>query len=262
VSEFHATNDRKFFDHKNGDLHVYSGASFNIWQPDTGELFARANSDVALGELQRKIQRQIRLKSSAFFGFDWVGDLKESLPLSRPRIAFRGITNPTNTRTCIPCLIPPDVVLTNIAPYVLLPVGHESDEAFLLGLMSSIPFDWYTRRFIETQMNFHFVNAFPIPSPMLGDALRIAATERAGRLAAVDSRFDEWAKAVGVPVGSVKTEEEKQDLIAELDALVALLYGLSEDQVIHIFQTFHRGWDYQPRLDAVLAHYATWKGKA
>ena len=58
-----------------------------------------------------------------------------------------------------------------------------------------------------------------------------------------------------VPVGSVKTPDQQADMEAELDALVSHLYGLSRDQVEHIFATFHRGWDYQPRLDAVLAHF-------
>jgi hypothetical protein len=86
--------------------------------------------------------------------------------------------------------------------------------------------------------------------------------EIAGRLAAVDERFNEWAAEVGVPVGSVTDEETKDDLIAELDALVSLLYGLDESQVTHIFETFHRGWDYKPRLEAVLKHFDSWKGKA
>ena len=44
-------------------------------------------------------------------------------------------------------------------------------------------------------------------------------------------------------------------MIRELDAVVALLYGLAEPQLIHIFETFHRGWDYTASLDAVLEHY-------
>ena len=46
----------------------------------------------------------------------------------------------------------------------------------------------------------------------------------------------------------------KDDLIAELDAVVALLYGLERDDVEHVFETFHRGWDYQPGSAAVLDH--------
>ena len=84
--------------------------------------------------------------------------------------------------------------------------------------------------------------------------------EVAGRLAAVDDRYAEWASEVGVPVGSVNGAGRKDDLIAELDALVSLAYGLSEGQVEHVFATFHRGWKYEPRLEAVLQHYRTWKG--
>jgi len=88
--------------------------------------------------------------------------------------------------------------------------------------------------------------------------LRQRVTEIAGRLAAIDSRYAEWAAEVGVPVGSVTTQEAKDELIAELDAVVALLYGLSRVDVGHIFATFHRGWDYQARLAAVLGHFDRW----
>ena len=52
------------------------------------------------------------------------------------------------------------------------------------------------------------------------------------------------------------------DMIAELDAVVAHLYGLSQPQLTHIFETFHEGSDYQLRLKAVLKHFAAWTGKA
>jgi hypothetical protein len=31
---------------------------------------------------------------------------------------------------------------------------------------------------------------------------------------------------------------------------------------VHIFETFHEGWDYRERLEATLKHYRTWKEKA
>lgn len=49
---------------------------------------------------------------------------------------------------------------------------------------------------------------------------------------------------------------ERDGLIAELDAAVALLYGLDASDVRHIFETFHVGWDYADRLTAVLGHFA------
>jgi hypothetical protein len=264
VREFDATNDREWFDAPEGlgDIPVYSGATFNIWVPDTSDYFAMANEEISRGELLRKLEKQFRLKSSAFFGLDWKSDFNETLPYQRARIAFRGVTFPTNSRTCIAALVPPRVILTNIAPYVFLPFGNERRESFLLAIMNSIPFDWYARRFIETQMNFHFVNAFPIPSfDESGSKVTGRVMDISGRLSAVDSRYAKWAKEVGVSVGSVTDESTRDDLIAELDALVSILYGLDESQVSHIFESFHRGWDYKPRLEAVLKHFQVWKDK-
>lgn len=77
----------------------------------------------------------------------------------------------------------------------------------------------------------------------------------AGTLAAPDERYASWAKAVGVEIGGFEGEA-RDDAIAELDALVAHLYGLGESDVRLIFETFHTGWDYRAGLEAVLAHFS------
>jgi len=131
-----------------------------------------------------------------------------------------------------------------------------------LGVLSSIPFDWQARLLTEMNLTFEVLNQLSIPRTDLDQGIGERVVEISGSLAAVDERYEEWANEVGVPVGSVTTQSEKDDLIAELDALVSLLYGLTEDQVEHVFDTFHRGWNYQSRLEAVLEHYARWKGQA
>ena len=73
----------------------------------------------------------------------------------------------------------------------------------------------------------------------------------------MDERFEEWAAKVDVEYGP-PGDEEKEDVIAELDAVVAHLYGLTERELIHIFETFHEGWDYTLRLNAVLEHCRHW----
>ena len=82
--------------------------------------------------------------------------------------------------------------------------------------------------------------------------------EVAGRLAAVDDRFAGWAAEVGVPVGSVRDEVTRQDLVCELDACVALLYGLAESDLAVIYGTFHEGADYSERHSAVVEHFRRW----
>ena len=80
-----------------------------------------------------------------------------------------------------------------------------------------------------------------------------------GRLAAADKRYDDWAAAVGVPVGSVGDDDLKYDLVCELDACVAVLYGLSESDLAVVYETFHEGADYSARHAAVLGHFRRWQ---
>ena len=81
-----------------------------------------------------------------------------------------------------------------------------------------------------------------------------------GRLACPDSRFSEWASKVGVDYGNLE-QNDKDEMIYELDAVVSQLYGLSEKQVIDIFETFHENWDYRLRLNIVLKYFRMWEDR-
>ncbi len=263
LRELHTTDNKTMFDfdlaHPTGDLPVLTGASFNLWNPDYGDPYAYANASEVIPWLQERRRRQIRLRSSAFYGLpsEWAAD-PETLPCRHPRVAFRDVCRATDSRTMICALLPAGFALVEKAPYLLRRRGEEADEAYLLGVLSSLPFDWYTRRFVELKMSYGLLKAFPLPRPDKNDSCRRRVIAIAGRLAAVDARYTSWAAKVSVPVGSVTDEATKDDLIAELDALVAHLYGLGKSDVEHIFATFHRGWNYRSRLAAVLAHYDRW----
>ena len=155
----------------------------------------------------------------------------------------------------VTALIPGELVITNQAPYLLWPKGDNDDEAFLLGVLSSMILDWYARRVVELHLNFHILNGFPIPDPGKGHPVRDRVVEIAARLAAVDDRFAEWAAEVGVAIGSANDETVKQDLICELDACVAYLYGLDDGDLAVIYETFSETVDYSDRHAAVLAHF-------
>jgi hypothetical protein len=150
------------------------------------------------------------------------------------------------------------IFLVNTGPYFVWARGDERDQAYLLGVLSSLSLDWYARRFVEKHLNFHLCEAFPIPRVDRTHPLWKHAVELAGRLAAPDKRFSRWAKAVGVVCGKLK-DDEKQDMIDELDAVVAHLYGLTEAQLRHIFETFHEGWEYKKQLEATLIHFKKWQ---
>jgi hypothetical protein len=218
---------------------VYGGDSFDIWQPDTGQYYAQT-----LGSLIFKLVQEKRAKArrgTPYFetAINWRKEAKTH-PCLHPRIAYRDITNRTNTRTLIASLIPPERVLTQSAPWVLwIDLKHPAaDEAFLLGVMSSLPADWWARRFVEGHVDEEAFDALPIPIADPAGIHGRRVVELAGRLAASDDRFAGWATAVGVSYGPLKPEK-RQAMLEELDAVVARLYGLNADQLIHIFTTFH-----------------------
>jgi len=263
-SELHATNDKDLMDVKSkerprGFWPVFKGESFDLWTPDTGTYYAWADPKKVLPHLQQKRLRGGRNQNSPFSEFD-PGVLRntKTLPCLRPRIAFRDVTRSTDTRTVRAALVPPEVFITNKGPYLLWPRGDLRDEAYLLGVLSSLPLDWYARRFVEVSVNFFIFNPFPVPRSPADHRLRRRASELAGRLACPDDRFAAWAEQVGVACGPLAPDEQ-EDMIHELDAVVAHLYGLTEKHLVHIFETFHEGWDYEPRLRATLRHFRGWK---
>ncbi len=238
---------------------VYKGISFNLWTPDTGVYYDSADGEEMVAFLQKRRLSQSNTKSSAFFEQDAsvVSD-PATLPCLSPRVAFRDVTRSTDSRTIIAALVPGNLVIVNQAPYLLRTEGKATDEAFVLGVLCSMPCDWQARRTVELHMTFAQLGLLSIPDPGAGHPVRDRITEVAGRLAAVDDRFSEWATEVGVPVGSVTDQATKDDLVCELDACVAHLYGLDESDLGVIYSTFSQTVDSSDRHAAVLEHFRRW----
>jgi Eco57I restriction-modification methylase len=262
-AELHATHDKPLMrlteKQPDGFWPVFKGESFDIWINDTGTYYGWSDPDKVIPVLQNKRQRSAKQARSPFSGFPptWFRDLK-TLSCWSARIAFRDVSRATDSRTVRATLLPPKIFVTNKAPYFLWPSGDEMDQAFLLGALCSIPLDWYARRFVEVSLNYHVLNPLPVPRPSRDNPLWQRAVALAGRLACADKRYRKWAEAVGVEYGPLP-DHEKEDMIHELDAVVAHLYGLTESQLTHIFETFHEGWDCAPRLQATLKHFRNWE---
>ncbi len=243
---------------------VYKGKSFDIWDPGTNDA-QRINGWAKPKPVQQWLQQRRenaygnRNSAHSEFTREHIFD-PCTLPPLHNRLAFRGVASSTNRRTIICALIPRNVFLVNSAPYLLFPRGDELDQTYLLGMLCSLCVDWCARRVVGSSINHFILNALPIPRPGNDDVLRQRVIALAGRLACPDDRFADWAKAIGTCCGELKPKE-KQKLICELDAIVAHLFGLSHDQLEHIFRTFHKNWAHEQRMADTLAHYACWASK-
>lgn len=184
-----------------------------------------------------------------------IGDTA-TLPIRAPRIAFRDVTRATDSRTMRACLVPPRTALIHKAPCLLWPRGDEGDQAWLVGVFSSLPFDWLARRRVEATMSFSILNGLAVPRPGTDSPLHQRVVELAARLSCVDDRYADFAAAVGVEPGSLTDPGERLDAEAEIDALVAHAYGLDADDLEVVFRDFTERAVTPDHRDLVRAHHA------
>ena len=253
----HATNDRK-----NGLLKergpkvkgwpVLSGRHFNLWEaPPVDAADFVLDDKLGLAMLQRKRQR-----SEVWADFDpKVLSDQRTLPQLSAHVVFRNVTNRTNSRTLIAALIPPKFFSTNGAPLLVQRNGNPLDLALRLGIMCSLPFDWLTRRRVELNMNFFILNALPVPMNSPADPLGLRASRLAARLAASDERYKGFADECGVAFGALSTQE-RDNTIADLDAIIAVMYGLSSEEVEIILRDFTFDAVPDSRRNAIRAKFA------
>jgi hypothetical protein len=261
-TELHANQDRDHFDvagsSEDHNIPVYKGSSFNLWNPFAGPAYAYADKASMLDYVYSKIVSSSRLQRSPFRGHSFG---KASQPITKARIAIRQITQRANSRTVIPCLLPPNVAVTHQACVILNKTGSAIPEAFLLGVLSSIPLDWYSRRLVEGNLTFEILNNLPIPSEALSGVLGNRLVALSSQLAAQASEFKEWAGELGLEPVINMSDSDAEDFVAEIDALVALMFGLDVDEFTEIFATFHPSWNYETRLSKALVHFDNWKDK-
>ena len=158
-----------------------------------------------------------------------------TLPIMFPRYVFRHVANRTNSRTIVACLIPPLIPLTDAVHCIAYSGWDPLQQAGALSVMNSLPFDWLSRRYVEVNVNYFIFNSLTFP-PVNDFPTRRLGT-LAARLSCVDARFSDFAAEVGVDHGPL-TDAERNDMRAEIDALVARAYDLTRDELRFIFTDF------------------------
>lgn len=144
--------------------------------------------------------------------------------------AFRDVTNATNERTCVASLVP------GLCP---------------AAIMSSIPFDYIARQKVGgSSMAFFIMKQMPFPTPdQIPDTLKWEMAKRVIELTYFNHDMDAWAEELWEEMTEEQREEmpnvgSKEPFIfnpdrrailqAELDAIVAHLFGLTTDELRYI----------------------------
>lgn len=111
---------------------------------------------------------------------------------------------------------------------------------YLCAVFNSYILDWLLRLKIQRNLNMFLIYQLPVPRIGNSDTrLNVIAT-RAAQLICTTPEFDDLAKSVGLKDhrDGVTEPVARGKLRAELDGLVAHLYGLNDAEFQHILATF------------------------
>jgi hypothetical protein len=173
-----------------------------------------------------------------------------------PRLAFRDIAASTNERTMIATILPSEVFAGNTLFYVTpwrfnaqKAITNTTDiiccynylldhnvTAYLCGIFNSFTLDYILRFKVTVHVNMFYVYQLPVPRLTPDDVHCRAIAQRVARLVCVGPEFDELRRELLGDVNAhiATIQDERQRLQNEIDALVAHLYGLDENDLRHI----------------------------
>lgn len=166
-------------------------------------------------------------------------DTGQVLSYQRYRLAHRSIASSTNERTLIATILPPKVFSGHSLNVAFAPESG-AEQLVLMAFMNSFVLDYYLRQQVSANLTMFFIYQCPVPRLGKKDSAFAPITNRAARLICTTPEFDDLAKSVGLKShqDGATDPTERAKLRAELDGLVAHLYGLSEAQFTHILGTF------------------------
>ncbi|MEG3968926.1 hypothetical protein QUA00_15060 [Microcoleus sp. T2B6] len=172
-------------------------------------------------------------------------DRGQTLDYQTYRAGFRKIASSTNTRTMIATVIPPNFQAENFQSVLRCSEGSEPPPnnhqcLYLVSVWNSFIVDYALRSRISANINFFYVYQLPVPRLTSGDKYFTDIVQRAAKLICTAPEFDELAQEVGLNSHreGVTDETERAQLRAELDGIIAHLYGLTEAEFAYILTTF------------------------
>jgi hypothetical protein len=228
--EFDMTNDSDLFNTADGRnrLPLYEGKMIHQFNHQ----FAQPKYWLDEGEARQRLLGKEK-------------DRKQQLDYQSYRLGFRDVARNTDARTCIMAMLPPNVFCNHKIPTALVTRAneHKVDHAcslFFCACMNSFVVDSLVRQRVTTNLTFVTLYQLPVPRIDETNAAFEPIASRAARLICTTSEFDGLAKEVGLKSHrqGVTDAVERAKLRAELDGLIAHLYGLTESEFAHILSTF------------------------
>lgn len=217
--EFNMTDDAAMF-HKvqgSGMLPLYEGKM--IWQ------FDAFLSEPRYFIRETDAKRALRAPPEATDQFDY----------EKHRLAIRDVARNTDERTMIAAVLPARV----FAGHTLhLCATLQADELlYVASVLNSFVFDWLLRQKVGAHCSIFYIYQMPVPRLVRSDRVFQQLVTRSAALTCYRAEFADLAAAIGGD-HNVSGASDRPVLRAEIDAIVAHLYGITESEFRHMLAAF------------------------
>ena len=171
---------------------------------------------------------QLRVDNSFHFGY---------------RLVLKANTRKSDPRTVMATLIPKDARCDRslwVAKPNHLKFPTTAERLAILAILNSFVFDFYLRKIIVDRVNLFYLSQLRMPRIRVGDRYFQEIVERSAKLVCLRAEFDELAREAGLSSHQcgVTEKADRDRLRAELDAIVAHLYGLTLAEFQFVLSTF------------------------
>ncbi|WP_254625788.1 hypothetical protein [Nostoc sp. TCL240-02] len=223
--EFNMTDDAFLFKKKpeKGTLALYEGKIIHQFT----HIFAEARYWIDEREGRKALLKRNEVDKGQKFDYQ------------NYRLGYRDVARNTDIRTMIAGILPPQIFAGNTL-VLADPFPKLNELLFVCAVLNSFAYDFIIRQKVTAHCNMFYVYQTPVPRLTKNDRSFNDIVQRAAKLICTTPEFDELAQEVGL--GShqqgVTDETERAKLRAELDGMVAHLYGLTEDEFSYILTTF------------------------
>jgi hypothetical protein len=232
-------NDRDLFTEEGDGLPVFEGRMVDLYDYrakgySSGRGRAAVWPDLPFGDPRKAILPQWRIPE------DRIPD-KLIGRINLYRIGFCDVASPTNERSLIAALIPPNTICGDKVPTVVFERGGPADMLLWLSVANSLTMDFIVRKKVALKMSYTIMDSLPFPRDRRRTTGAEAIIARAFALSAVGPEMEDFRRSAsnspGVPQGvsPAENQEIRAHLMAEIDALVAHeVFGLTRDELRYV----------------------------
>jgi len=225
-NEFHMTGDSDLFrtNKENNSLTLYEGKMIHQFTSSFGKGKYWINESEGKKRLLGRSE-----------------DDGSILNYQRYRFVHRALAASTNERTMICTILSPNTFFAHSINSSINKIDY-GDLLCIVGLMNSFCLDFYLRLTITTNLTMFYIYQLPVPRLSSKDKWYKPIIEKAAKLICTTEEFAElwedvmktkWSKAL-----AATQESDRNKLRAELDGIIAHIYGLTEEEFTYILSTF------------------------